>query len=286
MGIKNLSKLLKRHAAEAIREVGLSDLAGSRAAFDVPIFMYKFKFCSDDPVPCFLRLVDSCDSFGITPIFVFDGACSPAKMAEIEKRRVEREKTRKKLEDIEKRIQQFQGPAQEIRELHFERIKLEKRVRTVPCRQDYINLRECLRRHEMRIVEATGDAEKECARLVSRGEADIVISEDFDTLPYLAGMGHCSGALITGFSTPRMTRYSICEILRELNFTEKQFIDLCILCGCDFSCKIKGIAIFRAHGLIRQHGDIETVLENLDRAKYTVPDCFQFEVARLEFSNP
>lgn len=283
MGIKNLSKLLKRHAPEAIQEVGLADLSGSVAAFDVPIFMYKFKFSSDDPVPSFLRLVDSCDSFNITPIFVFDGACSPAKMAELEKRREERERTRKKLEEVEQRLRNFQGPIHVKREMHIERLKLSKRVKTVPCRRDYMNLRECLRRHEMRIVEADGDAEKECARLVSRGEASIVVSEDFDTLPYLAGMGG-KGSLVTGFSTPKMTRYDAEGILTELGFTEKQFIDLCILCGCDFSCKIKGIAIFRAFGLIRQHGDIETVLENLDRAKYTVPECFQFEVARLEFA--
>lgn len=43
-----------------------------------------------------------------------------------------------------------------------------------------------------------------------------------------------------------------------------QFIDLCILLGCDYCGTIKGIGPKRAIDLIRQHGCIEEILENID----------------------
>ena len=43
-----------------------------------------------------------------------------------------------------------------------------------------------------------------------------------------------------------------------------QFIDLCILLGCDYCGTIKGIGPKRAFDLIKQHGCIEEILENID----------------------
>lgn len=43
-----------------------------------------------------------------------------------------------------------------------------------------------------------------------------------------------------------------------------QFIDLCILLGCDYCGTIKGIGPKRAIDLIKQHGSIEEILENID----------------------
>ena len=50
-----------------------------------------------------------------------------------------------------------------------------------------------------------------------------------------------------------------------------QFIDLCILLGCDYCGTIKGIGPKRAIDLIRQHGCIEEILENIDS---NVNGCF------------
>lgn len=44
-----------------------------------------------------------------------------------------------------------------------------------------------------------------------------------------------------------------------------QFIDLCILLGCDYCGTIKGIGPKRAIDLIKQHGSIEEILENIDQ---------------------
>ena len=284
MGIKNLSKLLKRHAPDAIREIGLSDLSGKSAAIDVSIFMYKFMYSGrGDPIPSFMRLLDSCASFQITPIFVFDGACSPAKANEMEKRREERERNKKRLEEIEQRLRNFNGSIIEKREMQMQQVRMKKRVTTVPTRKNYMNLRGCLARHNVSMVQACGDAEKECVRLAAAGQVHVVISEDFDVLPYMAGIANGRGKFITGFATSRMVEYDMERVLQCMGLVPLEFIDTCILCGCDFSCKVAGIAIFRAFALISQHRNIEVVLRNLDQRKYVIPDCFQFEAARQEF---
>uniref|UniRef100_A0A453ME36 XPG-I domain-containing protein n=1 Tax=Aegilops tauschii subsp. strangulata TaxID=200361 RepID=A0A453ME36_AEGTS len=54
-------------------------------------------------------------------------------------------------------------------------------------------------------------------------------------------------------------------VLEELGLTMDQFIDLCILSGCDYCENIKGIGGQRALKLIRQHGCIEEVVQNLHK---------------------
>lgn len=43
-----------------------------------------------------------------------------------------------------------------------------------------------------------------------------------------------------------------------------QFIDLCILCGCDYTGKITNIGPVRAYDLIKKHKNIETILDFLN----------------------
>lgn len=49
------------------------------------------------------------------------------------------------------------------------------------------------------------------------------------------------------------------QALKELGLTADQFIDLCILCGCDYAPKISGIGPGRALQLITKHGSMEKV---------------------------
>lgn len=65
-----------------------------------------------------------------------------------------------------------------------------------------------------------------------------------------------------------------------------QFIDLCILLGCDYCESIKGIGPTRAVALVKQFKSIDGILENIDREKYTVPDAWPYKEARELFAHP
>ena len=67
-----------------------------------------------------------------------------------------------------------------------------------------------------------------------------------------------------------------------------QFIDLCIILGCDYCEKIRGVGPKSAIKLIQEHKTIEKILKNVDGKKHTVPEnwIFQVEQARTLFKEP
>merc|ERR1719324_1353322 len=68
--------------------------------------------------------------------------------------------------------------------------------------------------------------------------------------------------------------------LQQLGVTMEQFIDFCILCGCDYCDTLKGIGPSTAIKLILQHGSIEKILEEIDAEKTPVPANFRYQIAR------
>lgn len=66
--------------------------------------------------------------------------------------------------------------------------------------------------------------------------------------------------------------------------TQEEFIDLCILCGCDYTHTIGGMGPVTAYKLMKEHGNIEAVLEKVKESnedptkkkKYTVPENFLY----------
>ena len=105
------------------------------------------------------------------------------------------------------------------------------------------------------------------------------------------------------------------KVLTELNFTQREFIDLCILLGCDYCGSIKGVGPKRAVELMKANRSIEKVLSSLDTKvseakrlsrnitfgvcditdfitwispsqKYPPPEDWQYERARELFEKP
>jgi 5'-3' exonuclease len=71
----------------------------------------------------------------------------------------------------------------------------------------------------------------------------------------------------------------------ELGLTRESFIDLCILCGTDFSGTIQGIGPHRALQWIKKYRSIENILENLHDTTYKPQDTFDYQLARDVFTN-
>ena len=79
-------------------------------------------------------------------------------------------------------------------------------------------------------------------------------------------------------------------MLEGFEMTYEQFIDMCILCGCDYTkVTIRNIGPIFAYKFIKLHGDIEGVIENVVKknpARYVLPenmDHFDFVKARELF---
>jgi flap endonuclease-1 len=64
------------------------------------------------------------------------------------------------------------------------------------------------------------------------------------------------------------------KAIEGLGLTHDQFVDLCILLGCDYCDTIRGIGPKTALKLVREYGCIEKILDNIDRTKYGVPQSW------------
>ncbi len=80
--------------------------------------------------------------------------------------------------------------------------------------------------------------------------------------------------------------FTLRKVLEGMEINHDQFIDLCILLGCDYCDTIKGIGPKRAIDLIREHKSIEKILEKIDKEKYKVPENWLFKEARELFLHP
>lgn len=83
--------------------------------------------------------------------------------------------------------------------------------------------------------------------------------------------------------------------MKDFDLTENQFIDMSILCGCDYSPKIQGIGPVKAFKFIKEFHSIENVLDHCkyenqkdDKIRYVIPseNDFTYEEARQLFKKP
>ena len=65
-----------------------------------------------------------------------------------------------------------------------------------------------------------------------------------------------------------------------------QFVDICILAGCDYCDTIKGIAALTACRLVKAHGTLEKVIDSLDKEKQPAPEGVDFDEVRGLFQAP
>ena len=73
-----------------------------------------------------------------------------------------------------------------------------------------------------------------------------------------------------------------------------EFIDLCIMCGCDYTNSIGGIGPIGAFKMIEEDKNIEAVLDKIratnadpnKKKKYVIPESFLYEESRAIFKEP
>ena len=102
--------------------------------------------------------------------------------------------------------------------------------------------------------------------------------------------------LMRGFNSKKepICQIQLDKVLEGFEMNQKEFIDLCILCGCDYTNTIGGMGPVTAYKLMKENGDIEGVLEKVKemnedesrKKKYQIPDNFLFNESRELFKNP
>ena len=112
----------------------------------------------------------------------------------------------------------------------------------------------------------------------------MAASEDMDTLCFN------SPILLRKFTAAESKKIPVMEmnlarLLEDLQFTYPEFVDLCMLLGCDYMDKIKGMGPVKALSMMKEHRSIEAVIEAIKGTKYEVPANFDYKRARDLFIN-
>lgn len=116
------------------------------------------------------------------------------------------------------------------------------------------------------VLEAKHDAEQLCSLLARDGHVAAVYSADSDTMAFGAPLiikeiaGYVKNEY--GQQVPACTVWNRQEIISDLGLSEESFIDLCILCGCDYNTRgdkppVENISYKRAYYLIKTYNLIE-----------------------------
>ncbi|XP_040912078.1 probable flap endonuclease 1 homolog isoform X2 [Toxotes jaculatrix] len=253
MGILKLADLIRSDAPDAISYKDISDYTGKIIALDTSIVMNQFRAATPTLSPLtglFFRTLTFLEH-DIKPVFVFDGKPPGEKKTVLEKRA--------KAAGWSSTNHTGTASAQTKDCLHL------LKLLGVP------------------FIQAPGDGEAHCAQLVRAGTVDAVASEDMDTLPFGANI------LIRQLNAKRdseVIEYSLPKLLEKLQISHEEFVDLCILLGCDYCDKIAGLGPKRALMLIQKHRTIENVVLQINRKTHPVPNEWKYNEARRLFLEP
>ncbi|KAA8536680.1 hypothetical protein F0562_029158 [Nyssa sinensis] len=287
MGIKGLTKLLADNAPKAMKEQKFETYFGRKVAIDASMSIYQFLIVvgrigtetltneagevTSHLQGMFTRTIRLLEA-GLKPVYVFDGKPPDLKKQELAKRYSKRVDA---TEDLTEALET--GNKEEIEKFSKRTVKVTK--------QHNDDCKKLLRLMGVPVIEAPSEAEAQCAALCKSGKVYAVASEDMDSLTFGAPrfLRHLMDP--SSRKVPVM-EFEVSKVLEELNLTMDQFIDLCILCGCDYCESIRGIGGQTALKLIRQHGSIENILENINKERYQIPDDWPYEEARRLFKEP
>lgn len=209
---------------------------------------------------------------GIKPVYVFDGKPPQMKAGELEKRKEKRDEAQAALDKAKE-----DGDMEEVDKQNRRLVKVTK---------DHVaDVKVLLKHMGIPYVDAPCEAEAQCAELVKGGKVYAAGTEDMDALTFGTNLllRHLT------FSEARkmpIKEFHLANVLEGFELDQDQFVDLCILLGCDYVDKIRGIGPKKAIELIRKHKSIESILENIDTSKYPPPENWMFTEARRLFKTP
>ncbi|KAF2728997.1 flap endonuclease 1 [Polyplosphaeria fusca] len=288
MGIKQLFQLISTECPDAVKTGEIKNQFGRKVAIDASMSIYSFLIAvrSDGQqlmsetgettshlMGMFYRTLRMVDN-GIKPLFVFDGAPPKLKSGELAKRFQRKSEAQAAHEEAKET-----GTAEDVEKFSRRTVRV--------TREHNAECQKLLKLMGIPYIIAPTEAEAQCAVLARDGKVYAAASEDMDTLTFNAPilLRHLT------FSEQRkepIQEIHLDKILEGLDMSREQFIDLCILLGCDYVDPVKGVGPSTALKLIREYKDLDGVYEHMkaNEKKYTVPEDWPYQDARLLFLEP
>ena len=264
MGIKKLLKFLNNYD-NIVNCKNISDYRGTKIAIDISLLIYQIIIGvrntgtdiinnKGDKVTHILGLFNKIIFLlknSIIPVFIFDGKPSKLKNQTLYQRR--------KLK---------QSYIIKLNETTNEKEKIKYLKKTVSIgKKELDECRELLELMGIPYINAPEEADSQCAYLAKNGFVDAVYSDDMDILTF--GSPIIIKNLISLKNKP--IELNLNNILEKLNLTYDEFIDFCILLGCDYSNGISNINYNIIYEYYMRNKNIEDTLKSLKANNFNVP---------------
>lgn len=289
MGVQDLFASIAKLYPECVKYISLSDMRGKRIVIDGNLVFKKHwsvqarnhidslhtSECVNpesiliSTMKSMMAFINTLIKHSITPVFVFDGGMQKEKQETCDERRRLINEAKDKLKLLMKKQEDevLLGPEDE-KEINT----LRKRVSS-PTEEHRKKMRDVLTCLGITSLVSKTDGEKLCCSLYLEDKVDGVFSDDSDCLPFgccdlyrkvdkVEINGNDGVDTESPVSVKVFSSISLIELLNTLNLSMDQFVDVCILCGCDYSKRVKGFSLAKSIREIQTHGNIEEVIKN------------------------
>ncbi len=305
MGIKGLHGLIKKSSPDSMLCHDITKYKNKKIAIDSEILIYKFrtfaykqKECAPEfyHIHAFLMNIIYHLSNGVIPIYVFDGIPPVSKQENCLVKRSEiKEKNKLKISEMEdKFLNACENDANDEETLLLldELIKNQSNNPSVT----KLHRQECkffIKLLGIPMIAANGEAEALCVKMARNNLVDYVYTEDSDAITYaVASYLKESTDDKTSFSndikiikkgpSQNFIEMNVNKILSDFKFDANQFLDFCILSGCDYCKNIPKIGPMTAYKIITDYKSIENYKNKTNK----IPEDFNYLEVRDIFINP
>ena len=275
MGIKDLWQLLK----PVMVSKNLSTFRGQTAAIDASSFLYRSLYCcaasiaKKEPTTKHLfylqRYINLFRRCRVEMIFVFDGQAFPLKQQVNETRK---ERRNQFLQEALKYELEGREGSHSLAESNFRKAIA---VSSAITRE----FKFLLMANGIEFVTAPFEADAQLASMCKSRVVDFIITEDSDLVTF--GCQHIftkiNGAgegfefkaekLRQTLKSKARTDKNVQNVQKIAKLNHDQFVDVCILSGCDYLAHITGMGFMTSLKLIEQNQNAEGAIDHLAKKK-------------------
>lgn len=227
MGIKYLNRFLQENCKESIKKIKLNELSGKKVVIDTSIYMYRY-LGENGLLENIYLMIGILRMYNILPLFVFDGKPPKEKEELLKERKKNKKIAEEKYKDLEIKLNEIsEGDKEKIQE---EMIQLKKEFIRLH-HTDIENVKLLIQSLGVSYIDAPGEADKLCAKLVNKNIAYACLSEDMDLFVY-----GCKRVLrYLSLLNKTVILYDMKNILIELDMNFTDFKSICVISGTDYN---------------------------------------------------
>ena len=230
-----------------------------RIAIDTMLYAHKFKYSYNDIVYGFANQIINFLSNRIIPIYIIDGIAPEEKNNIIKFRFDKKNKIDDKIENLE--LEFDKETNLELKKQIRKKINQLKKSNIRITKEDIDIIFKITEQFHVPCIRAKGEADALIGKLYINNSIDACLSEDMDLLIF-----GCKKMI--KFQNKKIYEYDLDYILHKLRINFDQFLDMCLLFGCDYLKPIIKVNTQNIYNDVYENNINELIKNNIKEEYY------------------